>query len=132
MSHQTVIQDLEVAVELLGHQADNGQTVLHCSLHGQNTVYRIWPSTFLITDLGKTYKLLHAENIDYYPNWTIPPPHRPVHHFTLIFENLSNDTSWFYLHEHAEGGYGFYTEQITKNKTNVYNVQILFEKYESG
>jgi hypothetical protein len=130
-SNSSIIQDLDVAIELLGHEADNGQTVLHCALHGQNAAYRIWPSTFLITDTGKTYKLLHAENITFYPEWTIPPTNRTIHYFTLIFENLGNDTNWFYLHEHVEGGNGFYTNQITKNKTNIYHVQIFFENYEA-
>ncbi len=119
-----VITELDVALELLVEESDAGQTILHCKLHG-DFAYRIWPSTNLIDNNGRYYKLLHAENISYFPNWTMPKPNSPFNYFTLIFERLQSDVAWFYMYEQTNTNDGFYTKEIKKNQSGVYHVEIL-------
>lgn len=119
-----VITDIDVAIELLVEESDAGQTILHCRMKG-DFAYRIWPSTHLIDNNGEYYKLLHAENISYFPNWTMPKPGNHNIYFTLVFERLNSNTTWFYMYEQTDQNDGFYTKEITKNQSGVYHVEIL-------
>ena len=85
---------------------------------------RIWRSTYLICkETEHKSKLLHAENISVFPEWT-PIPYGETLHFTLIFEGLPRDCRVFTLHEQIPESGGFLFENIARNNTDVYYISI--------
>jgi len=86
---------------------------------------RIWPSTFLIENSGERKKLLHAENIGLMPDWMLcEGDGRSRYRFTLYFEGLSKACTKFYMLEDIPEPRGFYTEEILRNDTDVYEAVV--------
>ena len=99
-------------------------TIVHCRLSGDYeypAAIRIWPTTFLVQDNGDRKKLLHAYNIAPYPNWKIV---NEGHVFTLIFEGLDKNCLLFDLLEDIPEIGGFKFENIKRNDTDVYWVDV--------
>ena len=102
------------------------QVILHCTFYVPPEVLtiRIWPTTFLISkELMHKSKLLNAYNIDFYPK------RQKVFgdtflSFTLIFEGLPKDCTFFYLREYTLEKGAFYTAGIQRNESDVYWVDI--------
>lgn len=104
-------------------QEEQGQMLIHCHFKSEEESYiRIWPSTFVICrDTGKRNKLLHAENISIYPNWTkVLGKHK--HSFTLIFARLPKKTVVFHLLEDIPEEGGFNKMNLKRNNNDVYEV----------
>lgn len=112
--------DVKVQTEVLEERS----TIVHCRLSGDYeypTVIRIWPTTFLVQDNSDRKKLLHAFNIAPYPNWKIV---NAGHVFTLVFEALNKHCLLFDLVEEIPEMGGFRFENIKRNDTDVYWVDV--------
>jgi hypothetical protein len=119
-------QQVEVPQQLLNIQAEQ-MTILHCviKMSFRFEYLRIWPSTFLIEDTGERKKLLHAENICLMPEWMLAEADgRSRYRFTLYFEGLSKACTKFYMLEDIPEPGGFYTEEILRNDTDVYETRV--------
>ena len=118
--------EISEAVKKLTQLQPENFTILHCSMVvDEETLIRIWPQTFLIEDGGDRKKLIKAFNISLMPNWTIPIIKGAEARFTLLFEGLSKGCENFYMLEDIPESGGFYTENILRNKTDVYKVIVL-------
>lgn len=95
-------------------------TIVHCFLSYPDLI-RIWPTTYLVQDNRDRKKLLHAFGVSPYPHWM---PVDAGHTFTLVFEGLDKTCLLFDLYEeiHQEGG--FHIENIERNKTDVYHLDV--------
>lgn len=101
------------------------QTIIHCRYKSFSPTHlRIWLSTYLITNVGRKCKLLEAFDISLMPDWYYCISKGGYCNFTLIFEGLSKQASSFYLDEIIPEPGGFYTHQINRNKTDVYEVEV--------
>jgi len=110
---------IEVPLEKIEEQ---GIVVVHCRFDGDGAV-RIWRSTFLIdSSSNHRSRLLHAENISLYPNWTLVSG--SGHTFTLFFEALPGSCKVFDLKEIIPQDGGFHVKRILRNETDIYRVMI--------
>lgn len=101
------------------------QTIVHCKYFGQiGDGVRIWKTTFLIEKpSGTKRKLIHTENITMYPHWTVLEKSGSFT-FTLYFEGLSKSCTSFDLFEMIPQEGGFKVNNITRNKSDVYQVVV--------
>ena len=122
MSTKTKIStQTETEVQTETMVAEEGQTIVHC-ICGQEALYRIWPSTFLVEHgTGKKAKLITAFNVSFYPQWTAKSPGQK---FTLIFEGLSKACVVFDLKEIIPQEGGFEVNSVVRNNSDVYTVDI--------
>lgn len=103
------------------------QVIVHCFLSAESSAHfiRIWHSTYLRDkDSRHKSKLLTAFNITFFPQWMYVSAGTKTR-FTLVFEALPSDCTFFDLFEDIPEGGGFYTGLIPRNKTDVYEVDIL-------
>lgn len=96
-------------------------TIVHCTVL-EETLIRIWPTTFLVQDNGERKGLLQAYHITAYPYWKYVPP---GHTFTLVFEGLDKTCFLFDLLEDIPEPGGFHIENIERNKSDVYKVEVV-------
>lgn len=99
---------------------------VHCYFNNtfQDMLIRIWRSTFLVDNVsGSRSQLVHVENISYAPEWTLIPD-RKLFHFLLIFDALPKSCTSFDLVEDIPQAGGFHVEGISRNKSDVYHVDI--------
>lgn len=99
---------------------EDRSTIIHCLIR-HATGIRIWPSTFLVQENGTRKKMLFAYNITQHPQYTWVDN---GHIFTLVFEGLDKSCSQFHLLEDIPEPGGFYRENIQRNKTDVYTVEV--------
>lgn len=117
--------EVDEAVKLLLDEQEEKCTIVHCHFYAASeTMVRIWPSTYLIEDNGARRKMIKAFNISLMPQWTYHPEPTGVIRFTLVFEGLGKNCSTFELLEEIPEPFGFYTDVITRNSTDVYQVQV--------
>ncbi|TCJ13584.1 hypothetical protein EPD60_12360 [Flaviaesturariibacter flavus] len=95
-------------------------TIVHVTLP-ELTLARIWPTTFLVQDDGTRKRLLHAFNITEYPHWKL---FFPGERFTLVFEGLDKRCLFFDLLEDIPEPGGFHIENIERNRSDVYQVEM--------
>jgi hypothetical protein len=103
------------------------QVIVHCYIKPSPmvTAIRIWNSTYLRDkDSSFKSKLLSAFNITVYPTWMAVNPNKGTK-FTLVFSALPKSCKGFDLFEDIPQGGGFYTSLISRNKSDVYSVNIL-------
>jgi len=118
-----VIIDEELK-QLIAHQKEEC-TIVHCRYFtGEPTGVRIWPSTFLVEESGKRCKLIKNFNISIMPEWTFHFIENEFIRFTLVFEALNRDCTYFHLLEDIPQPYGFYSNKIRKNNSGVYTVEV--------
>lgn len=123
---QPEVMDPEVKKQLLTEVQEEGQVIVHCAYQASEwgDGIRIWRSTFLVDKhSGHRSKLIHAENISYYPVWIMLDPHERVR-FTLVFERLPSDCVMFDLIEEIPQSGGFEVRGIVRNRSDVYRVKI--------
>lgn len=101
------------------------QVIVHVTIKSTYTWWqvRIWPSTFLVPHgQGVESKLLHAENIPFFPQWL--HVFGNTHRFTLVFEGLPEDCEVFDLIERIpqEGGFEYFG--IRRNRSDVYHIAL--------
>ena len=85
---------------------------------------RIWKSTYLIPDNSdKICKLIDVYNISLYPEWTKIDMYK-INNFTLVFEALPKGCKSFSLLEEGLGEGCFDIKNISRNKTDLYNLPL--------
>jgi len=117
--------DEKTRKSLLSDLGNEEQVIVHCTYHGQGDSLRIWKTTFLVDrDSGHRSRLLHAENITLYPEW-MPVPMGTTARFTLVFSKLPRGCKTFSLFEEIPQPGAFHIKNIQRNKSDVYNVEIV-------
>lgn len=111
-----------ISVETL----EDGYVYVHCHFRNlwQDALIRIWKTTFLVDRAsGSRSKLIHAENISFAPVWTTIGS-APEYTFVLIFEALPRQCALFDLLEDIPQAGGFCVENIRRNFTDVYHIDL--------
>lgn len=106
----------EVDVDLLEERT----TIVHCTLL-EDSFIRIWPTTYLVQDNGVRKPMVQAFNIVAYPHWKLVPA---GHRFTLVFEGLDKECSFFTLLEEIPEPGGFTAGPLERNKTDIYWLEV--------
>ena len=103
---------------------EESQVVVHCrTFVSYPECLRVWKSTYLIPhDSTKKCALTHAENISFYPQWTICS--EGAYEFTLFFRGLPKDCLFFDLFEDIPEPGGFFKKNIERNSSDVYCINI--------
>ena len=99
---------------------------VHCYFHNtyKDMLIRIWKTTFLIDRAsGTRSQLVHAENISIAPLWTQIPDNK-TYNFLLIFSGLPRSCQFFDLVEEISQPGGFLIENISRNETDVYHIDL--------
>lgn len=128
MSGNTIARpqvEIDAAVKELVDQQVEECTIVHCRYFTtEPTGVRIWPTTFLVEDGGRRCKLIKNFNISIMPVWTFHLVENEFIRFTLIFEALSRDCTFFNLLEDITQPFGFYSKNVQKNNSGVYTVEV--------
>lgn len=110
--------------EIITESPEESQVTIHFTIYGsQPGLYvRIWNSIELFPK-GFIFpsKLIHAENISFYPQWT-PIPEGGKLEFTLIFSGLPKECKYFDLIESIPEPGGFVFRNIERNNMDVYHL----------
>ena len=121
------VQIDEAIKQLVEHETEKC-TIVHCRLYStEDTMLRIWPTTYLIEDDGSRRKLIKEFNISVAPDWTLYPTGQSYASFTLVFEGLGRSCESFHLLEDIAEPGGFYTDAILRNRTDVYEAVVSSE-----
>lgn len=102
------------------------QVVVHIRLQVSEvpSLIRIWPNTFLIC--GTTHsksKLLNADRISFAPMWT--QIDKRSYRFTLIFEGLPKECTFFDLVEELDTMDRFEYYGIARNQCDIYHLDLV-------
>lgn len=124
-----ILPDVEIDEKtrksLMSDSENEGQVIVHCAYHSLGESLRIWKTTFLVDKgSGHRSRLLHAENITFYPEW-MPVPVGTTARFTLLFSRLPKGCKVFNLLEDIPQMGGFHIKNIRRNKSDVYHVEIV-------
>ena len=100
-----------------------GQTTVHFIVPPLKADFmRIWKSTFLKPNNNKKVsKMILNHNITTFPKWTKINTYK-MNRFTLIFESLPKDCTYFDLIEDALEDGGFQFKNIKRNISDVYQI----------
>jgi hypothetical protein len=99
---------------------------VHCYFQNsfKDMLIRIWKSTFLVDkNSSARSSLVHAENISIAPQWTHIPD-GVTYNFLLIFAGLPKSCRTFDLVEDIPQPGGFFVENISRNDTDVYHIDL--------
>lgn len=126
-NHPEPLVETEVFLEVDLDIQEERQVIVHClfsSPPGEEMMIRIWPTTILQDHQSSAEsKLIHIENISYFPQWT-PIPAGKDYWFTLIFSGLPKGCRSFDLIEKIPQEGGFFVSNIARNKTDVYRIRL--------
>lgn len=112
----------KIKIDLKPIVNEEKQVIVHCELVG-TSAYRIWKTTYLVTEAKEKIPLIFWEGISLAPQWTfLPPSGKCV--FTLIFKGLPSTCKTFSLIEEINLPGEFKVFGIKRNKTDVYHVRI--------
>jgi hypothetical protein len=115
------ITETEEIVETATLEEKERQTIVHC-VYNPMAAVRVWPNTFLVEkESGKRAKLITAFNISFAPEWTFAST---KNEFTLIFEGLSKECTFFDLIEDIPLPDPFVVKDIPRNQTDVYYISL--------
>ncbi len=116
-----LLESLQTKIE------EEKQVIVHCCFPASpflGNLIRIWNTTYLLDNSSShKSKLIHAENITIYPNWTAVPFMRDFW-FTLIFSGLPKDCASFDFKEIIPEEGGFFVKSIKRNGSDVYRIKI--------
>lgn len=116
-----LLESLQTEIE------EEKQVIVHCCFPASpflGNLIRIWNTTYLLDNSSShKSKLIHAENITIYPNWTAVPFMRDFW-FTLIFSGLPKDCTSFDFKEIIPEEGGFFVKSIKRNGSDVYRIKI--------
>jgi hypothetical protein len=118
--------DVETLTRIDPATLEDSYVYVHCYFHNtsQDMLIRIWKTTFLIDkSSGSKSQLVHAENISIAPVWT-QIPNQGTYSFLLIFTGLPKSCKLFDLVEDIPQPGGFFFQNIARNETDVYHVNI--------
>jgi hypothetical protein len=99
---------------------------VHCYFRNtyKDMLIRIWRTTYLVDRTsGSRSKLVHAENISFAPVWTQIPDGK-TYSFLLIFSALPKSCQLFDMIEDIPQAGGFFIENISRNQTDVYHIDL--------
>lgn len=119
--------DLELLAVLRPDLLNDSYVYVHCHFNNvwDNTLIRIWKSTFLVDrDSPSKSELVHAENISMAPQWTIIPDRQPFS-FLLIFSSLPKNCVIFDLVEDIAEADGFHVRNVKRNEKDVYHINLV-------
>tara|TARA_B110000037_G_scaffold186603_1_gene216674 strand:- start:522 stop:908 length:387 start_codon:yes stop_codon:yes gene_type:complete len=98
------------------------QVVIHFTFKCQpGMAFRIWKTTYLITEKGKKIPLVFWSGISLYPEWT-RLYHVGKYQFALIFNGLPNECRVFSLVEEINEPGGFLVNNLIRNEEDVYHI----------
>jgi len=116
-----LLESLQTKIE------EEKQVIVHCCFPASpfwGNLIRIWNTTYLIDETsGHRSKLIHAENISIYTNWT-PVPFMRDFWFTLVFSGLPKDCKSFDFKEVIPEEGGFFVKSIKRNTSDIYRIKI--------
>ena len=116
-----LLESLQTKIE------EEKQVIVHCCFPASpflGNLIRIWNTTYLLDNSSShKSKLIHAENITIYPNWTVVPFMRDFW-FTLIFSGLPKDCTSFDFKEIIPEEGGFFVKSIKRNGSDIYRIKI--------
>ena len=118
--------DVETLTSIDPSVLEDSYVYVHCYFpnKAKDMLIRIWSSTYLIDkSSGNRSKLVHAENISFAPVWT-QIPDGADYSFLLIFSALPKSCQQFDLLEDIPQPGGFFIENISRNQTDVYHVNL--------
>jgi hypothetical protein len=118
--------EVEVLTETQTDFQQESHVYVHCYFNNPHSdmLIRIWRTTFLEDNgSGSRSQLVHAENISFAPEWTLIPD-KKLFRFLLIFEALPKSCMSFDLIEDIPQPGGFHVAGISRNKTDVYHIDI--------
>lgn len=121
--------DLEALFSVHPELQTDSHIYVHCHFNtsSDEVLIRIWLTTFLVDQNSSARsKLVHVENITYAPHWTLVPPNYQ-YNFLLIFESLPKSCVVFDLIEDIPQPGGFVINSISRNKKDVYHIDLPFE-----
>lgn len=110
----------EISFKVATEVFEERSTIVHVTV-AEFTLARIWPTTFLVQDDSTRKGLLQAYNIAQYPMWKYLVPGDT---FTLVFEGLDRNCVLFDLLEDIPEPGGFHIENIERNRSDVYYLQL--------
>ena len=99
---------------------------VHCYFRNtwKDMLVRIWKTTYLVDkSSGSRSGLVHTENISLAPVWTHIPDGK-TYEFLLIFSALPKSCQSFDLLEDITQPGGFFIENIPRNETDVYHIDL--------
>ena len=98
------------------------QVVIHFTFKCKpGMAFRIWKTTYLITERGNKIPLIFWSGISLYPKWT-RLNHVGKYQFTLIFNGLPNECRVFSLVEEINEPGGFLVNKLIRNEEDVYQI----------
>lgn len=116
-----ILESLQTKIE------EEKQVIVHCCFPASpflGNLIRIWNTTHLIDNTSShKSKLIHAENITIYPNWTVVPFMKDFW-FTLVFSGLPKDCKSFDFKEEIPEEGGFFVKSIKRNPSDIYRIKI--------
>lgn len=118
--------DVKVVTSIDALTLDDSYVYVHCHFQNkwENMLIRIWKSTYLVdSSSGVRSKLIHAENISFAPVWTRIPDGQQ-YSFLLIFSGLPKSCKQFDLVEEISEPGGFFIQNISRNTTDVYHIDV--------
>jgi hypothetical protein len=118
--------DVEALARIESNTLDDSFVYVHCYFKNkwENMLIRIWKTTFLVDRFSATRsKLIHVENISMAPVWT-QIPDGGVYSFLLIFSGLPKSCKQFDLLEEIPEPGGFFIQNISRNETDVYHIDV--------
>lgn len=118
--------DVKVFTSIDPLTLDDSYIYVHCYFRNkwENMLIRIWKTTYLVDSVsGTRSKLVHAENITFAPVWTRIPDGQP-YTFLLIFSGLPKSCKQFDLVEEIPEPGGFFIQNISRNTTDVYHIDV--------
>jgi hypothetical protein len=118
--------DIDVLTSIDSSMLEDSYVYVHCHYNneGDDTLIRIWRSTFLIDkNSGSRAALVHAENISFAPVWTWIPASRAFT-FLLVFKALPKGCTQFDLLEDIPQAGGFFIGDIQRNEQDVYHIHL--------
>ncbi len=118
--------DVETLAQIDPDVLEDSFVYVHCNFHNtwKDMLIRVWRTTYLVDQASGTKSpLVHAENISIAPMWTRIPDHQ-AYSFLLIFSALPKTCQTFDLVEEIDQPGGFHIANISRNKTDVYHVDI--------
>lgn len=90
----------------------------------EKQLLRLWKTIYLFAhDIDHRSRLIHFENISFYPQWTEYPANKSIF-FTLIFSGLPKSCKKFDLVEVIPQSGGFFKYNIKRNEDDVYHIDI--------
>ncbi|MGN6604146.1 MAG: hypothetical protein ACTHK8_16940 [Ginsengibacter sp.] len=117
--------EIDEEIKALVQQETERCVIVHCRFFVEEiSAVRIWPTTYLIPDVGRKSKLIKPFNIALMPDWTQHFVMNDYIRFTLVFEGLSKSCRSFHLLEDIREPYAFYSEKISRNKSDVYYTEV--------